>query len=209
MSLSVSTLQNLQDSQTISISSFFKLLVSTLQNLQDSQTPESYFATYNGFPPFKTYKTLKLLFRKERKCSGFPPFKTYKTLKPAAALYSPCGRFPPFKTYKTLKLYPCAAPQHGRFPPFKTYKTLKLGTSQYPVSVWFPPFKTYKTLKPQIPRFSPSFTHRQCAVSFLQLNYTHILIQNANIFALQWFPLHIFQQNDLYLITIHKLIQKQ
>ena len=165
MSLSVSTLQNLQDSQTISISSFFKLLVSTLQNLQDSQTPESYFATYNGFPPFKTYKTLKLLFRKERKCSGFPPFKTYKTLKRLLMRAIPILRFPPFKTYKTLK--------------------------------------------PQIPRFSPSFTHRQCAVSFLQLNYTHILIQNANIFALQWFPLHIFQQNDLYLITIHKLIQKQ
>ena len=141
MSLSVSTLQNLQDSQTISISSFFKLLVSTLQNLQDSQTPESYFATYNGFPPFKTYKTLKLLFRKERKCSGFPPFKTYKTLKPAAALYSPCGRFPPFKTYKTLKHCFLLLCKLFWFPPFKTYKTLKLEIDEKAVRSGFHPSK--------------------------------------------------------------------
>ena len=125
MSLSVSTLQNLQDSQTISISSFFKLLVSTLQNLQDSQTPESYFATYNGFPPFKTYKTLKLLFRKERKCSGFPPFKTYKTLKRLRLLPLALQRFPPFKTYKTLKRRGHVIRSPLTFPPIKTYKTHK------------------------------------------------------------------------------------
>ena len=139
--------------------------VSTLQNLQDSQTNSWLVRFPTGFPPFKTYKTLKLHGIPRARVRGFPPFKTYKTLK-------------------RLRLPPLALQR-------------------------FPPFKTYKTLKPQIPRFSPSFTHRQCAVSFLQLNYTHILIQNANIFALQWFPLHIFQQNDLYLITIHKLIQKQ
>ena len=56
----VSTLQNLQDSQTGVDVETMQAEVSTLQNLQDSQTQTSCQKHLTRFPPFKTYKTLKL-----------------------------------------------------------------------------------------------------------------------------------------------------